>query len=276
MPRELTIAKDAVVASEDGEMFTVTIPDSAGIVTEDELRDGYVTKAKHTRLEGEVQTRITSAVETAKGAFRTEAIEDDVFLGEAIKGRKEFFAGKFPKAGEGPTPDELFEKWKPEHLAPLETRITELEGSNRSLQSSAVSGDRARAIQAAGVDKDHVTLMEDHLTLRTEWSPEHERTVVIDPSKPVGDEKRIQTTLKGADLVPTSPEEYLVALRQSGKMDHAFSAEIRSGADTDLGGGGGGKETTQEAITRLEGEKKFGEAPTLKEKLIQDAKGGAQ
>ena len=274
MPRELTIPKDSVVALDDG-TFKVTVEDSEfeGVITEDDLRTKYVPKATHEKLQTGVEGRITSAVDTARNGFRTEAIADDEFLSGAIKDRTDFFKEKFPKAGEGPSVDELFEKWDVDHLKPLrdqlETRATE----NSALKVTAVEGARSRGLAESGVDPTHMGLMEDHLARRTEWSEDHNAVVIIDPSKSDGDSERVVTVLDGSDLVPQSISGYLDTLRESGKFDHVFTAKVKDGGGFEGGRGGGGKETTKEKIARLEGEGKFSEAAPLKEQLIQETLG---
>lgn len=275
MPRELTIPKDSVVASEDGNSFTVTIQDDvfSGVITEEDLRTKYVPTGTHEKLKTEVESRITSAVDTARTSFRAEAVSDDDFLGGAIKDRPDYFKEKFPKAGEGPDPDELFSKWDGEHLQPLRDNLEASRTENSALKVTAVEGARSRGLAEAGVDPSHHGLMEDHLARRTEWSEEHNAVVIFDPSKASDNPERVVTVLEGSDLVPQTISGYLDTLRESGNFDHAFTAKGKGGGGFEGGKGGGGKETTQEKIARLEGEGKFNEAAVLKEELIQQSIG---
>ncbi len=274
MPREIVISTEGVVASEDGKSYKVQVPDEhfVGTITEEDLRTKYVPVGTHSKLQTEVETRISSAVDTARGGFRTEAINDDDFLGEAIKERKDYFADRFPKEGEGPDPEQLFEKWTGEHITPLNERVTTLTEENENLKSEAVQGAISRGQHDAGVDDEHMSLMDDHLLRRVAWSEEHHRVVIIDPTKASDSPDRLVTVLnKENELVPETVSGYLVKLRESGKWDFAFRSDVRTGGDFDGGKGKIPGETLQQQIARLEGEGKFAEAAPLKEKLLRQA-----
>lgn len=259
MARLLQLAKDAVQAV--GDAFTVTLPDN--VLTEEEVKAGFVTKADHEKLTGTVGERITTAVGNAVKGAREEAAKDDKWLGQVAKDRKDFFAPLFP-GGKEVDLEKIRDQFRTEEVTPLKTQLDTLGGEVKALRSQAVEGSLEGSLSDAGVLDNMRELIRDHMRLRVQYSPEHGRAVVFQMGEK-GPE--VVTKADKGTLRPITPKEYLDGLRAAGKNDNWFKAQGAGGGGFNAPAGGEGN--LAEQIKAAEAKGDFGLAGQLKAKQLQ-------
>lgn len=259
MASKIQVAKSAIKELEGGNV-EITLPDS--VVTEEDVRKNFVPRADHERLTGSVEERVNTAAANAKKTARGELVKDNEFLESLTKDRADFFEKKFPKGDVDV--EKVAGQVREQEVAPLQLELKATKELLGTLKGSAVSGERQRAMVAAGVDDEHLGLVDAYVGQRTQWSDEHGRVVVM------GDDGKVETVLKNGTMVPKTVEERLVDMRKSGKFNFAFKDQTRSGADV-TADGNVTPESRRDRISALEKEGKFAEAAGLKAQMLAGA-----
>ena len=261
MGKTIQVAADAVQEAEDGKV-SVTLPDT--VVTEDEVRENFVPRDVHQKLQDNVESRMQSAAEKAVEKARSELVRDDDFLETAIKEREEWFQQRFPTDTDV-DPKEVISQVREQEVKPLREELEAERELAGNLKQSAVQGSVERAMSANRVKDDHREMVEAMVLRRVQWSDEYNQTVVLDESG------QVRTKLDDGKMRPLTPNEYVGELRASGKYDAAFEAGTRDGSGFDPGEGGGSG-NLDDRIAALEAEGKFAEAGELKSKKLQEAR----